>query len=102
MGAPKTASAGERPVSSLGCARSPRSTKGNSSDQVAAAARTQRAPLRRRSFDCSVRLRMVSSCLFVGDVKHLAQLKPKVRSKLRAAIESDHFGNAKTRNPSKS
>jgi hypothetical protein len=34
MGAPKTASAGERPVSSLGCAQSPRSTKGNYSDQV--------------------------------------------------------------------
>jgi hypothetical protein len=32
MGAPKTASAGERPVSSLGCARSLRITKGNSSD----------------------------------------------------------------------
>jgi hypothetical protein len=28
--APKTASAGERPVSSLGCAQSPRSTKGSS------------------------------------------------------------------------
>jgi hypothetical protein len=39
IGAPKTFSAGERPVSSLGCARSPRSTKGNPSDQVAAAAR---------------------------------------------------------------
>jgi hypothetical protein len=37
-GAPKTASAGERPVSSLGCARSPRSTKSNSWDQVAAVA----------------------------------------------------------------
>jgi hypothetical protein len=48
MGAPKTASAGKRPVSSLGCARSPRSTKGNSSDQVAAAARARRASLRRR------------------------------------------------------
>jgi hypothetical protein len=48
MGAPKTASAGERPVSSLSCARSPRSTKSNSSDQVAAAARAQGASLRRR------------------------------------------------------
>jgi hypothetical protein len=47
MEAPKTASAGERPVSSLGCARIPRSTKGNSSDQVAAAARARRASLRR-------------------------------------------------------
>jgi hypothetical protein len=36
MGAPKTTSAGERPLSSLGCAQSPRSTKGNSSDYVAA------------------------------------------------------------------
>jgi hypothetical protein len=31
MGAPKTASAGARPVFSLGCAQNPRSTKGNSS-----------------------------------------------------------------------
>jgi hypothetical protein len=30
IGVPKTASDRERPVSSLGCARSPRSTKGNS------------------------------------------------------------------------
>ncbi len=36
--APKTASAKERPVSSLGCALSPRSIKSNSSDHVAAAA----------------------------------------------------------------
>jgi hypothetical protein len=52
--APKTASAGERPVSSLGCALSPRSTKGNSSDHVAAAARLRSASLRRR---CIFRLR---------------------------------------------
>jgi hypothetical protein len=45
--APKTASAGERPVSSLGCALSPRSTKGNSSDHVSAAARARSASLRR-------------------------------------------------------
>jgi hypothetical protein len=32
------------------------------------------------SFDCTVRLRMISSCLPVRDVKHLAKLKPKVRS----------------------
>jgi hypothetical protein len=48
IGGPKTASAGERSVSSLGCARSPRSTKGNSLDQVAAAAHARRASLRRR------------------------------------------------------
>jgi hypothetical protein len=41
--APKTASARERPMSSLGRARRPRSTKGNSSDQAAAAARARRA-----------------------------------------------------------
>jgi hypothetical protein len=35
---PKTASVGERPVSSLCCAWRPRSIKGNSSDQVAKAA----------------------------------------------------------------
>jgi hypothetical protein len=34
IGAPKTASAGERTVSFLGYSRSPRSTKGNSSDHV--------------------------------------------------------------------
>jgi hypothetical protein len=28
-----------------------------------------------QSFDCTVLLRMVSSCLFVGYVKHLAQFK---------------------------
>jgi hypothetical protein len=38
IGVPKTASAGERSVSSLGCVRSPRSNQGNSSAQVAAAA----------------------------------------------------------------
>jgi hypothetical protein len=48
IGAPKTASAGEGPVSSLGCAWSPRSTKGNSSDHVAAAARAQSTSLGRR------------------------------------------------------
>ncbi len=37
----KTTSAGERPVSSLSCALSPRSTKGNSSDHVTAAAHAQ-------------------------------------------------------------
>jgi hypothetical protein len=80
MGAPKTASVGERPVSSLGYARSLRSTKGNSSDQVAMAARARRGVLEAavQPFDCSIRLRMVSSCLFVRDVKHLAQFKPKV------------------------
>jgi hypothetical protein len=80
MGAPKTASAGERPVSSLGCAPSLRSKKGNSSDQVAAAAHERRASLRRqcKSFDYTVRLGVVSSCLFVGDVKHLAQFTPEV------------------------
>jgi hypothetical protein len=46
IGAPKNASAGERPVSSLGYALSPRSTKGNSSDHVTAAARTGSASLR--------------------------------------------------------
>jgi hypothetical protein len=45
--APKTASAGERPVSSLSCALSPRSTKGNSSEHVAEAARAGNASLRR-------------------------------------------------------
>jgi hypothetical protein len=47
IGAPKTASAGERLVSSLGCAQSPRSTKGNSSDQFAAVACARSASLRR-------------------------------------------------------
>jgi hypothetical protein len=37
IGAPKTASAGERPLSSLSCAQRPRSTQGISSAQVAAA-----------------------------------------------------------------
>jgi hypothetical protein len=37
IGAPKTAPAGERPVSSLRCVRWLRSTKGNSSVQVARA-----------------------------------------------------------------
>jgi hypothetical protein len=46
--APKTASSGERPVSSLNCAPSPRSTKGNSSDHVAAAARVRSMSLRRQ------------------------------------------------------
>jgi hypothetical protein len=35
IGVPKTVSAGERPVSSLGCTRSPGGTQGNSSAQVA-------------------------------------------------------------------
>jgi hypothetical protein len=48
IGAPKTASARERPVSSLGCARSPRSTKGSSSDHVAAVALVRSASLRRQ------------------------------------------------------
>ncbi len=46
--APKTVLAGERPISSFGCARSPRSTKGNSSEQVAVAARAQSASLRQQ------------------------------------------------------
>jgi hypothetical protein len=45
IGAPKTASAGERPVPFLGCAQSPRSTKGNSLDHVVMVAS---ASLRRR------------------------------------------------------
>jgi hypothetical protein len=48
MGAPKTAAARERPVSTLGCAQSPRSTKGDSSDKVAMAACARRVSLRRR------------------------------------------------------
>jgi hypothetical protein len=62
---PKTASAGERPVSSLGCAQKLRSTKGYSSDQVTAAARARSASLRRRCslFDCTIRLRMICHCL---------------------------------------
>jgi hypothetical protein len=44
----QTASAGERPVSSLSCALSPRSTKGSSSDHVAAAASARSASLRQR------------------------------------------------------
>jgi hypothetical protein len=80
MGAPKTASAGERPVSSLGCARSPRSTKGNSSDQVAAAAQCAKGVLEAavESLNRTVRLRVISSCLSVGDVEHLAQCEPEV------------------------
>jgi hypothetical protein len=39
---------GERPVSSLGCALSPRSTKGNSLDHVTPTARARSASLRRR------------------------------------------------------
>jgi hypothetical protein len=31
-----------------------------------------------QSFDCTIRLRVVSSSLLVGDVKHLAQFKPEV------------------------
>jgi hypothetical protein len=46
--APKTASAGERPVSSLGCTLSPRSTKGSSSGHVAVVAHAQSASLRLR------------------------------------------------------
>jgi hypothetical protein len=77
MGALKTASAGERPVSSLGYARRLRSTKGNSSDQVAAAVRgVLEAAV--QSFDRTVRLRVVSSCLPVGDVEHLAQFKNRL------------------------
>ncbi len=103
MGAPKTASAGERPVSSLGCALSLRSTKGNSSDQVVAAARV-RSVLEAavKSFDRIVRLRVISSCLPVGDVEHLAQFKPEVGSELQATIRSDRFRDTKTGNPSKS
>jgi hypothetical protein len=48
IGVPEIASAGERPVSSLGCAQSLRGTKGNSSDQVTAAVRAQSASLRQR------------------------------------------------------
>jgi hypothetical protein len=48
IGVPKTASARERPVSSLGCAWSPRSTKGSSLDHVAATALARSASLRRR------------------------------------------------------
>ncbi len=33
-----------------------------------------------QSKDCTVQLRMISSCLPVRDVKHLAKLQPKVRS----------------------
>jgi hypothetical protein len=54
---PKTASAGERPVSSLGCALSPRSTKGNSSDHVAVAAHARSASLRRRCNQAGLVLR---------------------------------------------
>jgi hypothetical protein len=74
--APKTASAGERPVSSLGCALSPRSTKGNSADHVATAARARSAAV--QSLDCAVRLRVISYSLPVRNVKHFAQLKPKI------------------------
>jgi hypothetical protein len=31
----------------------------------------------------------------VGDVEHLAQFKPEVRSELRATIRSDRFRDAK-------
>jgi hypothetical protein len=46
IGAPKPASAGERPVSSLGCAWRPRSNQGIFSAQVAAAVCAHSASLR--------------------------------------------------------
>ncbi len=87
--APKTASAGERPVSSLGCAVSLRSTKSNSSDNVAVAKHVLEAAV--QSFDCTVLLRVVSCCLFVRNVKHFAKVKPKAGSILRTMIRSDPF-----------
>jgi hypothetical protein len=48
IGVPKIASTGERPVSSLGCARRTRSTQGISSVQVAAAAQARSASLKWR------------------------------------------------------
>jgi hypothetical protein len=60
--APKTASAGERPVSSFSCARSSRSTKGSSSDHVVAAVHARSASLRLAPHSMS---RMISSCLSV-------------------------------------
>jgi hypothetical protein len=56
--APKTASAGERPVSFLGCALSPRSTKGSSSDHVAAAACKRSTSLRQQ---CSLSTALLNS-----------------------------------------
>ncbi len=55
-----------------------------------------------KSFDRTVRLRVISSCLPVRDVEHLAQFKLEVGSELRATIRSDRFRDTKTGNPSKS
>ncbi len=94
--APNTASAGERPVSSLGYALSPRSTKGSSSDHVVAAGRARSASLRRWCSLSTAPSTQVDKLLFVMEnVKHFAKLKPKIGNKLRSTIRSDCFGHPK-------
>jgi hypothetical protein len=90
IGAPKTASAGERPASSLGCARSPRSTKSKSSDDDTTAARARSASLRRRY---SLSTAPFNSRWYAVAV--VAKLEPKIGSKLWPMIRSDCFWHSK-------
>jgi hypothetical protein len=72
--------AGESPVSSLGWEWNPRTTQGISSAEVAVAALGTERILEAlmQSFNRTICLSMVSGSLAMQNVKHIAQLSPKI------------------------